>query len=109
MRKAVWGLLQAGILANKLLRKRLAPCKHTPVLWKHTSRPISFTLVVDDFGVKYKRKEDVDHLIAAIKDKYKKLSEDWSGDLYCGIKLTWDYVARALDMSMPSYILKQLQ
>ena len=114
MRKAVWGLPQAGILANKLLRKRLAPhgyyeCKHTPGLWKHTSRPISFTLVVDDFGVKYERKEDVDHLIAAIKDKYKKLSEDWSGDLYCGIKLTWDYDARTLDISMPGYVQKQLQ
>jgi hypothetical protein len=114
MRKAVWGLPQAGILANKLLRKRLAPhgyyeCKHTPGLWKHTSRPISFTLVVDDFGVKYEQKEDVNHLITALKDKYKKLSEDWSGDLYCGIKLTWDYVARTLDISMPGYILKQLQ
>jgi hypothetical protein len=34
------------------------------------------------------------------------LSEDWSGDLYCGIKLTWDYVARTLDISMPGYVLK---
>ena len=38
MRRAVWGLPQAGILANKLLRKRLAPkgyyeCKQTPSLW----------------------------------------------------------------------------
>jgi hypothetical protein len=72
MRKAVWGLPQAGILANKLLRKHLAPhsyykCKNTPGLWKHTMRPITFTLVVDNFGVKYKHQEDVDHLIAAIK------------------------------------------
>jgi len=41
--------------------------------------------------------------------KYKKLSEDWTGDLYCGIKLTWDYVARTLDISMPGYVQKQLQ
>jgi len=38
MRCAVWGLPQAGILANKLLRKRLAPkgyyeCKQMPGLW----------------------------------------------------------------------------
>ncbi len=38
MRRAVWGLPQPGILANKLLCKRLAPkgyykCKHTPGLW----------------------------------------------------------------------------
>jgi hypothetical protein len=74
MHKAIWGLPQAGILANKLLRKCLAPhnyyeCKNTPRLWKHTSQPISFTLIVDDFGVKYERKEDIDHLISAVKSK----------------------------------------
>ena len=64
---------------------------------------------VHDFGVKYERKEDIDHLIAAIKDKYKKLTKDWTGDLYCGIKLSWDYVNCMLDISMPSHIIKQLQ
>jgi hypothetical protein len=113
MRRAVWGLPQAGILANKLLRKRLAPhgyyeCKQTPGLWKHTSRPISFTLVVDDFGVKYTNKKDIDHLIDCLKTDYE-LTEDWDGDLYCGIKLKWDYEARTLDISMPGYIIKQLQ
>jgi hypothetical protein len=39
MNRAVWGLPQAGILANKLLQKRLLPhgyyeCKHTPGLWR---------------------------------------------------------------------------
>jgi hypothetical protein len=57
MRNVVWGLPQAGILANKLLRKRLLPhgyykCTLTPGLWRHLTRPISFTLVVDNFGVK---------------------------------------------------------
>ena len=61
MRNAVWELPQTGILANKLIHQCLAPhsyyeCKHTPGLWKHTSRPITFTLVVDDFGVKYKKR-----------------------------------------------------
>ncbi len=94
MCKVVWGRPQAGIFANKLLWKRLAPhsyyeCKNTPGLWKHMLQPISFTLVVDNFGVKYERKEDIDHLIAVIKTKYK-LTEDWPGDLYCGIKSNWD-------------------
>jgi hypothetical protein len=58
IRRAVWGLPQAGILANKLLRKRLKPhgyyeCINTPGLWRHETRPITFSLVVDDFGVKY--------------------------------------------------------
>ena len=112
MRRAVWGLPQAGILANKLLRKRLLPhgyyeCSNTPGLWRHQTRPISFTLVVDDFGVKYVGKEHADHLIASIKKKYE-LTEDWTGDLYCGIKLKWDYDNRTVDLSMPGYIKKVL-
>jgi hypothetical protein len=76
MRRAVWGLPQAGILANKLLRKRLAPhgyyeCKQMQGLWKHTSRPILFTLVVDDFSEKYTNQGDVDHLIGSLKKDYK--------------------------------------
>jgi hypothetical protein len=113
MRKAVWGLPQAGILANKRLRQKLAPfgyfkCVKTPGLWKHKSRPLTFTLVVDDFGVKYERKEDVDHLIASIKSTYK-LTKDWTGTLYCGISLEWDYTNRTVDISMPGYIKKKLQ
>ena len=51
---SMYGLPQAGILANKLLQKRLAPywyykVPHTPGLWKHVYNPIQFTLVVNDF------------------------------------------------------------
>jgi hypothetical protein len=61
MRRAVWGLPQAGILANKKLKQKFAPfgyckCIDIPGLWKHGSRPLTFTLVVDDFGVKYEKK-----------------------------------------------------
>jgi hypothetical protein len=107
MRRAVWGwgLPQAGILANKRLRRKLAPfgyskCVNTPGLWNHDTRPISFTLVVDDFGVKYVTQADVDHLIASVRSTHT-LTEDWSGDLYCGIKLDWDYDKRTVDISMP--------
>jgi hypothetical protein len=53
-------------------------------------------------------REHVDHLIKCIKEKYE-LTEDWSGDLYCGIKLHWDYIARMVDISMPGYIKQLLQ
>jgi hypothetical protein len=112
MRQVVWGLPQACILANKLLRKCLLPhgyykCANTPSLWKHETRPISFMLVGNNFGIKYVRKEHVDHLIWCIKQKYE-LTEDWTGNLYCGIKLNWDYNARTLDISMLGYIKKLL-
>jgi hypothetical protein len=64
--------------------------------------------VVDDFGVIYMVKADVNHLIASIKLTYT-LTEDWSGDLYCGVKLEWDYKNRTVDISMPGYIKKKLQ
>jgi hypothetical protein len=75
MSRAVWRLPQAGILANKCLRWKLAPfgyheSTNTPGLWYHKSRPITFNLVVDDFGVKYVSKEDVNHLITSIKMGY---------------------------------------
>ena len=61
MRWTVWGLPQAGILANKRLHRKLAPfgyheCVDMPGLWRHETRAISFTLVVDNFGVKYVKK-----------------------------------------------------
>ena len=113
IRRSIYGLPQSGRLANDYLREKLRPAgyfevKHTPGLWKHVSRPIQFSLVVDDFGVKYSRKEDVDHLIATLKKDFTP-SEDWDGDLYCGITLKWDYVKRTLDISMPGYIKKALQ
>ncbi len=113
MCRTVWGHLQAGILANKFLQKHLLPhryfkCPNTPGLWKHATHPILFTLVADNFGVKYVGKEHVDHLIKCIKMKYKHTKE-WVGDLYCGIKLNWDYPTCTLDISMPGYITKLLQ
>jgi hypothetical protein len=83
----LWGLLQAGILPNKLLGKCLLPqeyfkCPNTPPgMWKYTTHPSSFTLVVDNFGVKYVGKEHADHLIKYIKTQYE-LTKDWMGDLY---------------------------
>jgi hypothetical protein len=113
MRRAVWGLPQARILANKRLRCKLALFGYfehtkTPGLWYHATRPISFTLVVDDFGIKYVDQADVDHLVKSIKSTYT-LTEDWLGNQYCGIKLDWDYIGRTVDISMPGYIAKKLQ
>jgi hypothetical protein len=54
VRKGMYGLPQAGVLANVLLEKRLAkhgnsPVPHTHGLWTIKWRPIKFSLVVDDF------------------------------------------------------------
>ena len=58
IRKGMYGLKEAAILAYEQLRSHLTqfgyvPMKHTPGLWRHESRPTTFTLAVDDFGIKY--------------------------------------------------------
>ena len=53
-------------------------------------------------------KENADHLISCLKKETYKLTEDWAGDLYCGISLRWNYARRRLDISIPGYIKKQL-
>ncbi|KAL7475398.1 hypothetical protein ACHAW6_001314, partial [Cyclotella cf. meneghiniana] len=58
----MYGLPHAGLIANVLLEKGLnkhgyRQSKLVPGLWMHDWRPIWFTLVVDDFGVKYIGKE----------------------------------------------------
>jgi Reverse transcriptase (RNA-dependent DNA polymerase) len=111
--KGMYGLKQAGRLANEQLTEFLAehgykPCPITSGLWKHKTRPIAFTLVVDDFGVKYENEEDLFHLIGALKMKYK-ISEDRTGSKYCGMKIDWDYQVGTCDISMPGYVERALQ
>ena len=79
-------------------------CKYKPGLWRHQTRAITFSLVVDAFGIKYVHKEDVQHLYDTLNIYYSKLTIDWSGALYCGITLEKDYVKRTVDLSMPQYI-----
>jgi hypothetical protein len=72
IQKGMYGLPQAGILANELLQHNRAkdgyrPTTHTHGLWIHDTRPISFSLVVDDFGVKYIGREHAEHLMACIR------------------------------------------
>ena len=58
---------------------------------------------VYDFGVKYTRKEDVEHLLNILKLKYK-MTCNWTGSSYCGLTLKWDFVNQHVDISMPAYI-----
>jgi hypothetical protein len=105
IQKVMYGLPQAGILTTELLQSNLAkdgyrPTQHTHGLWKHDTRPISFSLVVDDFGVKYVGREDAEHLMECIKKIYT-ISSDWKGSAYCGLTKEWDYKNGTVDLSLP--------
>jgi hypothetical protein len=108
IQQGMYGLPQAGILANKLLQTNLAtagyaPTPHTPGLWKHHTRPVTFSLIVDDFGAKYVGQEHAHHLITALKCNYE-ISQDWEATLYASITMKWDYKACTVQLSMPGYV-----
>ena len=109
IRRGMYGLPQAGILAEQQLTRFLAtygyaPVCHTPGLWRHKWRLISFCLVVDDFGVKYIGKEHADHLIQCLRNHYQEVDIDWDGKRFCGVHLEWDYDKRTCSLSMPDYV-----
>jgi hypothetical protein len=113
VRKGMYGLKQAGLLVNQLLQSRLAPfgyypARHTPGLWLHKTRPISFTLAVDDFAVddfavKYVGKKHAEHLRNAHLQPYE-LTTDWTATAYSGMTLKWDYGKRTCNISMHGYV-----
>ena len=74
-------------------------------IWRHQTCLLQFSLVVDDFGIKYERQEDITHLLNALKIIYK-ICEDWDGKLYCGHNLEWDYYKREVMVAMPNYATK---
>ena len=89
--KGVYGLPQAGRLANDLLRQRLNHDGYnetttTPGLWKHNFRPITFVLTVDDFAIQYVGKDNALYLEQTLKHHYETTT-DWVGNKFAGINL----------------------
>ena len=79
----MYGLPQGGLIAQQLLEERLNKegyhqSEIIDGLWTHEWRPIQFTLVVDDFGVKYVGEEHAHHLCQVLRKHYD-ISEDWEG------------------------------
>jgi hypothetical protein len=108
IRKGMYGLKQVGLLVNQLLQTRLAPfgyypARHNPGLWLHKTRPIYFTLVVDDFAVKYVGKQHAEHMWDELLRTYE-LTTDWTATVYSDMTLKWDYKNRTCDISMPRYV-----
>ncbi len=111
--KGMYGLPQAGLLANELLEQRLnkhgyIQSKLLPGLWKHTTRPRLFTLMVDNFGVKYVGKEHAEHLMTVLQENYQ-IKANWTGTRYIGIHMAWDYEQGRVHLYMPGYVQQALK
>jgi hypothetical protein len=86
-----------------ITQSRIHPKQNHTRILETQGRFISFTLVVDDFGVKYIEKEHVLHLIKVLKEHYE-VEEDWGSTRYIGITLDWDYNHHEVHLSMPEYV-----
>jgi hypothetical protein len=116
VKKAWYGLKQSGRIAHDDLVKHLADHGYhkvalTESLFKHESRDIAFALVVDDFAIKYTKKEDAEHLSTIMNAKYP-FKVDWKAKQFIGIHLDWNYDQSTVTLSMDGYVeqaLKELQ
>lgn len=64
--------------------------------------------MVDDFGIKYTGKSNAEYLLNVLRCKYS-ITTDWTGSLYCGMTLKWNYLTHSVDVSMPGYVHKALE
>jgi hypothetical protein len=110
--KGMYGLPQAGIKAQELLKKRLAEYGHhqskiIPGLSTHETRPTTFTLAVDDFIMKIISEKDADHLINVLK-KHCIITVDKEATKYIGLAIKWDYAKGKVHTLMPGYLPKMM-
>ena len=111
--KGMYGLPQAGKIVNKLFEKRLKKFGYTQStitlhFWKHKLRPIIFTPVVDNFGVKYVGEKYMNHLLTAlhkfyVADKMKK------GTSTAASRWTGITKKKKVHLSVPGYCSKVVQ
>jgi hypothetical protein len=109
----MYGLPQAGLIAQELLVDRLknhgyTQSKTMPGLWKNNSRPIAFSLVLNNFGMKHINKKNANHRLSTIQKYYKCLC-NLEGEQYCGLTIKWDYKGCKVHPSMPTYLQKALK
>lgn len=112
--KGIYGLPQAGKLAQDRLVKHLAghgyiQCVNTPCLFVHITNGVAFTLVVDDFLIKYKEQSAVDHLFSALRELYVITTDLSDTKKYVGITLYHNINKNYIDMSIPGYVLRACQ
>ena len=91
VRKGMISLLQACRISHDELKESLKPCRYiliqkTPGLWHNPKTDVYFTLIINDFRLKYTSIKKLRHLIDALKTRFK-IVEDWIGNLCCRVNL----------------------
>ena len=108
----MYGLPQAGLLAQQRLIAHLANHGYhetsTSCLFWHTCNGTAFTLVVDDFVIKYSSKAGADHLIRTLQLLYV-ITINWTGFSYIEFTIVFNNISCQVSLTMPGYISKVLE
>jgi hypothetical protein len=104
----MYGHPVAGRIANADLVEHLGQHGYIqdpniPSFFENAINQVSFTLVVDDFGIKYTGADTLKDLIRVLELRYI-IKVDMSGKKYVGIRLDWDYVANTVTLDMPTTV-----
>ena len=84
-------------LVKHLAENNYIQCANTPCLFINKANGVAFTLVVDDFLIKYKQRSAVDHLFSVLRELYE-ITTDFSPTLkYVGITLRHNRIKRYID------------
>ncbi len=67
-----------------------------------------FNLCVENFGIKYIGRKHLQHLYNALHKETYRIVVFWTGGLYCGITLKWNFEKHHVGLAMPAYVKKQL-
>lgn len=108
IKREMYGLKQAAVLAYQQLCDHLKTHGYVPIqsskcMFQHKTRRTKFCLCVNDFGIKYFSKDDINHLLGVLNEKYKG-TQDWEGKHLCGYTFNWNYQKGYVDVSMPGYV-----
>ena len=109
----MYGSPQAGLLAQEQLIETLKePGYHqnklVPGLCQRNTRPITSTLIADDFGANNTNKKDAEQLMSVLKKHYT-ITENWKGKSYTGMHIQRDYNIKQVHVAMPGYVEKALK
>ena len=83
MKIVMYGIKQADILDYEQLVKHLNTHRYYPVIgtdsiFSHKKRKTKLYLCVYHFGIKHHSRDDADHILNSLKEKYA-ITTDWGG------------------------------
>ncbi len=112
IRRCMYGLPQAERFSQIRLIQHLAhhgynQWPNTQCLFRHRTRDIMFSLVIDDFGVRYGSQSNIDHLEKTLELNDYKITIHPDGDQHLGMNIAFN-TRTAVTISMPGYVYKML-